>query len=122
MAWKTADAREFFNLSDTELDALIHQDFATFVQMMFPQVNPGTELLWAGYLSLLCSRLQDVAHGKRKRLIITMPPRHLKSFCVSVALPAFILGHYPNQDVMCVSYGLDLAKEFGRPISGADPI
>ena len=41
-----------------------------------------------------------------------MPPRHLKSMCVSVALPAFFLGHYPSRHVMAVSYGQDLAKGF----------
>jgi hypothetical protein len=68
--------------------------------------------MWAPYLELIAAHLEQVAHGKIKRLIITMPPRYLKSICVSVALPAFVLGHYPHQEVMCVSYGQDLAKKF----------
>jgi predicted phage terminase large subunit-like protein len=99
-------------LRPEEVDALIRGDFATFAQVMFAATGKGTQLVWARYLDLIAAMLADVAHGRIKRLVITLPPRHLKSFCVSVALPAFVLGHYPNQEVMCVSYGQDLAREF----------
>ncbi len=79
----------------------------------FSVINPGTELVWDPYLDLICSRLQGVAEGRIRRLIITLPPRHLKSMCVSVALPAFFLGHNPAAEVMCVSYNQKLAKGFG---------
>jgi hypothetical protein len=45
-----------------------------------------------------------VMRGENRRLIITIPPRHLKSICTSVALPAFILGHDPTRRIICVSY------------------
>ena len=99
--------------SEDELRALIHEAFAIFVQVMYAALK-GSPLLWAPYLDLLASRLADIAHGRRRRLIITMPPRYGKSFCVSVALPAFFLGHYPASSVMCVSYGQALAPEFAR--------
>ncbi len=106
--------RRLGELSEEEFNALALSDFATFVQLMFDVVNPGTDLVWAHYLSLICARLQDVAHGQRKRLIITLPPRHLKSFLVSAALPAFVLGHYPHQDIMAVSYAQELSKDLAR--------
>jgi hypothetical protein len=34
----------------------------------------------------------ELGHGEIRRLIINMPPRHLKSLTVSVAFPAFLLG------------------------------
>jgi hypothetical protein len=40
-----------------------------------------------------------------KRLIITLPPRHFKSMCATVALPAFLLGHNPAAQIICASYG-----------------
>ena len=101
-------------LTEAERTALLRTDFSAFVQAMFPVVTPGVNLIWAPYLDLVCSRLEDIAHGRRGDLIITMPPRHLKSFCVSVALPAFFLGHYPGQEIMCVSYGQDLARKFAE--------
>jgi predicted phage terminase large subunit-like protein len=43
-----------------------------------------------------------------------MPPRHLKSICVSVALPAMFLGHSPSAQVLAISYGQELAKLFAE--------
>jgi hypothetical protein len=47
--------------------------------------------------------------GKTKRLIVTVPPRHLKSIVFSVALPAFFLGRDPTKRIICVSYSNELA-------------
>ncbi len=59
-----------------------------------------------------------------KRLIITMPPRNLKSIIASVALPAWYLGHNPSERVVAVSYSDALAKthanDFRRVVT--DPI
>ena len=49
--------------------------------------------------------------GEIKRLIINLPPRHLKSHCVSVAFIAWLLGHHPAKHVICASYGQDLADD-----------
>src|SRR5258708_14281984 len=50
-----------------------------------------------------------VIDGKIKRLITTVPPRHLKSIIFSVALPAFLLGQDPTKRIICVSYSNELA-------------
>jgi predicted phage terminase large subunit-like protein len=52
--------------------------------------------------------------GDTQRLIITMPPRYLKSICASVAFPAWVLGHDPTQQIICVSYAQDLATKHGN--------
>jgi len=100
-------------LTEEETLALLAEDFGIFVQVMY-QATRGEALIWDPYLDLICSRMADIAHRRRRSVIIILPPRHLKSFCVSVALPAFVLGHYPGQEVMCISYGQMLAKEFAR--------
>jgi predicted phage terminase large subunit-like protein len=92
------------------IDALLRNDMASFVRAVFAEVSPGVELVWCDYLDLICARLAEVASGKTRRLIITIPPRHLKSICVSVALPAFVLGRDPTAKIMVVSYGQELAK------------
>ena len=43
-----------------------------------------------------------------------MPPRHGKSFCASIAFPAWLLGRDPTTRVMAVSYGEDLAGSLAR--------
>jgi predicted phage terminase large subunit-like protein len=55
-------------------------------------------------------KLSQVATGEVKRLIITVPPRNLKSICASVALPAWFLGHNPSERVVAVSYSSELSK------------
>jgi hypothetical protein len=54
--------------------------------------------------------LSQVANGDIRKLIITLPPRNLKSICASVALPAWFLGHHPSQRVVAISYSAELAK------------
>jgi predicted phage terminase large subunit-like protein len=105
---------ELPELSPETIDAILRNDFAAFVRACFAEVVPGVELVWNPYLDLIAARLGDVASGCTRNLVITMPPRHLKSLCVSTALPAFFLGHNPGLEVMVVSYGQDLARKFAE--------
>src|ERR1700676_2603399 len=60
-------------------------------------------------LEAICHDLTKLMRGETKRLIITIPPRHLRSICTSAALPAFVLGHDPTRRIICVNYSQDLA-------------
>ena len=75
-------------------------------------------------LSDITYKLSEVAKGLVRRLIITLPPRTLKSLCASVALPAWFLGHYPWERVVVVSYSDILARnhvnDFRRVVN--DPL
>jgi hypothetical protein len=71
-------------ISPEALDALLRNDMASFVRAAFAEVSADVDLIWAGYLDMIAARLADVAFGRTRRLIITVPPRHLKSICVSV--------------------------------------
>jgi predicted phage terminase large subunit-like protein len=62
----------------------------------------------------MAHQLERVIGGDVKRLLITMPPRSLKSITVSVALPAYVLGHDPTKRIVCVSYAEDLAERHAR--------
>jgi predicted phage terminase large subunit-like protein len=57
-------------------------------------------------------QLERIARGDIKRLLITLPPRHLKSHCVSVAFVAWLLGQDPTNKIIAASYGSDLAEDF----------
>ena len=62
------------------------------------------------HLDAVTYKLAQVAKGYIRRLIITLPPRSLKSLCASVALPAWFLGHYPWERVVVVSYSDFLSR------------
>lgn len=65
---------------------------------------------------LIASKLEQIAKGKLKRLIINMPPRHGKSYLCNYFYPLWILGKYPTKNVISVSYSQELAMDFGRKI------
>jgi len=43
-----------------------------------------------------------------------LPPRHLKSLLSSIALPGWLLGHHPSMQIICASYGAELASKLSR--------
>src|SRR5467141_2381444 len=63
------------------------------------------------HVEAIAYQLTRALKGEIKRLIITVPPRSLKSICASVAFPAFVLGHDPTRRIICVSYAEALARK-----------
>ena len=95
-------------------DAVLRSDLYAFVQAAFPIVAGGQVLQRNWHLEAMTAALTDVLNGKCRRLIITVPPRSLKSICASVALPAFALGQDPSRNIICVSYSDVLSRKHGN--------
>ena len=55
-----------------------------------------------------------MASGELKRLLITLPPRSLKSHLASISFPAWLLGQNPSCKIICASYGDNLAIDFSN--------
>lgn len=91
--------------------AVVRTNFYFFTLQVMHQLFPD-ELTSRNipYLEAMCHAIQDVIEGRTPRLLITIPPRHLKSTCVAVALPAYVLGLHPNWEIMVLSYGDELLK------------
>jgi hypothetical protein len=98
------------------LIAILHKDFLAFVERAFAEVEPRVTLAVEDYIRLLARELTALATGDTKRLIINLPPRHLKSLLTSVFLPAWLLGRDPRQRLIIVSHQMDLATHFSRLI------
>jgi hypothetical protein len=96
------------------LDAVLRSDLYAFVQAAFPIVAGGQVLQRNWHLEAITAALTDAINGKSRRLIITVPPRSLKSICASVALPAFALGQDPSRNIICVSYSDVLSRKHGN--------
>jgi predicted phage terminase large subunit-like protein len=101
-------------LTPAEYQAVLRQDFVAFIQRCFHELNPQTRFLWNWHIEILAAKLEGVRRGKITRLIINIPPRHLKSLCASIALPAWWLGHDPAAQILCVSYAQDLSDKLSR--------
>ncbi|WP_309030783.1 phage terminase large subunit [Streptomyces alfalfae] len=67
-------------------------------------------------LRLLDQSLIDVAEGRCRRLIWTMPPQEGKSQRVSRTFPAWLLTRNPNLRIAIASYELGTARRWGRAI------
>lgn len=95
-------------------NALLRSDFSFFLRAVFGTLNPGEIFKDNWHIDAMCHSLSRVRQGHSKRLLITIPPRHLKSITVSVAFPAWVLGRDPTQKFLVSSYGSDLAVKFSR--------
>src|SRR6267154_3941132 len=104
--------------------AILATDFRAFVDYVFGVLRPTTPFKPNWHIDAMAHKVSQVASGEVKRLIIAVPPRHLKSIIASVALPAWYLGHNPSERVVAVSYSAELAKthanDFRRVVT--DPI
>jgi predicted phage terminase large subunit-like protein len=85
-------------------------DFLTFVKAMWPDFIEGA------HHRRIAKLFNDVAEGKLKRLIISLPPRHTKSEFTSYLFPAWYMGKYPDRKAIQVSNTAELAEGFGRKV------
>jgi len=101
-------------LSIAEYEFILRKDLTSFVERSFYELNPEAAFLGNPHIEVMAAKLQACLEGKSRRLIINLPPRSLKSHCASVAFPAFLLGHVPEAQIICASYGQDLADKLAR--------
>src|SRR6266566_8925722 len=102
------------DLSRRELDVILRSDLGYFAERCFYDLNPQTELAMNWHLEVIAAKLAAVREGKIRRLIINLPPRHLKSLLASTAFPAWCLGHDPSAQILSVSYAQELADKLAR--------
>lgn len=94
--------------------ALLRQDFGPFAAKCFQSLNPGVKFTPGWHIDLIANSLSNFGERNGRRLIINLPPRHLKSLIGSIALPAWLLGHHPSMQIICASYGAELASKLSR--------
>src|SRR5262245_10044330 len=96
-------------------DAIYRNNFGAFTYAAFMALNPAMRLVPNWHIEAICYQVQEMVMGRsRKRLVLNLPPRTLKSFIVSVSLPAWLLGRNPAARIICASYSEDLAYKFSR--------
>jgi hypothetical protein len=73
--------------------------------------DPNYRFLPNWHIEIIADELNKCYRGETNRLIITVPPRSLKSHCASVAFPAWLLGRNPCTQIIAASYAQDLAAK-----------
>jgi hypothetical protein len=85
-------------------------DFLTFIDHVYPGYKVGP------HHKRLAKIFEDIANGKKRRVIVNIAPRHGKSEMISYLAPAWFLGKYPNKKIIMASHTADLAVNFGRRV------
>lgn len=93
--------------------AIYKNDLSSFIEFTFRTLYPNRDYHHNWHVDVIADKLMQCYHRKIKRLIINMPPRALKSTCASVAFPAWVLANNPSEQIMCISYGDELVRDFG---------
>lgn len=65
------------------------------------------------HLAILNQKLLDIAGGRCKRLLVSMPPRHGKSMLISQYFPAWLIGIFPQTKIILASYEANFASSWG---------
>ena len=93
---------------------LIQEDgkdnFLDFVKHVYPDYKVGP------HHEKLARIFEEIAAGKKKRVVVNIAPRHGKSELISYLAPAWFLGKYPQKKVIMASHTADLAVNFGRRV------
>ena len=84
------------------------KDFLTFVKSVWPDFIEGY------HHRIYAEKLNRVANGELKRLIVNMPPRHTKSEFASHLFPAFFMGRHPKAKLIQTTHTGELSIRFGR--------
>ena len=84
--------------------------FLDFISHVYPNYIVGE------HHKRLAQLFEDIANGKKKRVIVNIAPRHGKSELISYLAPAWFLGKHPAKKVIMASHTADLAVNFGRRV------
>lgn len=105
---KTLDLLRNYKKLKVEVEGKEH--FLDFVNHVYPGYKVGP------HHAKLARIFEEIAAGKKKRVVVNIAPRHGKSELISYLAPAWFLGKYPQKKVIMASHTADLAVNFGRRV------
>ena len=93
-------------------------DFLKFVKFTMPKINDPNNIEKsvfedAKHHRAIAKALEQVAKGKIRRLIVTLPPRHGKSEMISRRFIPWLMGKDPYKSIIFATYNEDFAQDFG---------
>lgn len=91
--------------------------FRKFVKLAWPVIEPGVPYVHGRHIDAICDHLEAVASGDIRKLIISMPPRCMKSSLVSVLFLPWVWLKNPERKFLYASYDLKLAYRDSRKTS-----
>jgi hypothetical protein len=85
-----------------------------FIALAWPLVEPATPYMRNWHIDAIIEYLEAVTRGEIRRLIINIPPRHMKSLAVSVFWPCWVWLTRPETRFLYASYAEHLSTRDSR--------
>lgn len=82
-----------------------------FTKQVFATVDRGAVYKHNWHIDCVCEYLEACHRREIQNLIINMPPRFMKSICVTIAFPAWSLGHNPSEQILAGSFSAQLSSK-----------
>lgn len=84
------------------------RSFKRFVRMAWPYFDPA-HLMWNWHADLICDEMERAVRREVRDLVISIPPRCMKSSIVGVALNAWVWTWAPQLKFITAAYEMRLA-------------
>jgi hypothetical protein len=91
------------------------EEFEVFLRAAAMELS-GLEISDDFYVALLCYAASRVVRRRVRRLIVNMPPRHLKTLVMSIVLAAWELALRPRTSILIISHSEALALRIATDI------
>lgn len=87
------------------------RSLSEFIRQAWSVIEPGTTYIDNWHIDLISEYLQAVNDGECRRLIINIPPRHMKSIEATVCYPVWTWVRKPEKRFIKVSYSDSLSRK-----------
>lgn len=96
-------------------DADVERQLMRLTPVHFALTASGGDWVPYPHVVLLAERFLDVAIGRIRRMLVTMPPQHGKTL-TTIFFLAWLLCTYPHLRIAVVSYALEIAEAIGAQV------
>jgi hypothetical protein len=102
-------AQAVIDLIEAAPTELAERRLRHFVREAWGVIEPFTIFKANWHIDAICDHLEAVEAGQIRNLLVTMPPRMMKSLTISVFYPAWRWINQPGMRFLYASYSQDLA-------------
>jgi predicted phage terminase large subunit-like protein len=112
----TREQAQMKQLLNTPIDrinkVLAERSLAEFVKQLWPYIDPHP-YVHGWHIDAICEHMEAVVNGDIKRILINIPPRHMKSISISVGLCPWAWLKKPSLQFLYSSYASGLSIRDG---------
>lgn len=105
----SGDLAQYVALLEEEYRREMTGNLAEYCRFMWDVVEPRRPFVPGWHIDAICDHLEAVSRHEIENLVISMPPRHMKSLCVSVFWPSWVWTWRPESRWIFSSYSKSLS-------------